>query len=195
MTDSALVGVITNMPRHQYLLNSEMNFPTAHPQFITITVYEWKHLLKPDKYKCIILKSLSFLVKEQRVKVFGFVIMSNHIHIIWQMQASHEQKSVQRDFLKFVAQQIKFDLITAHPAELPHFEVNKKDRKYQFWQRNALSIDLFTPDVMNQKLDYIHNNRVKAGLCQLPEEYYFSSAGFYITNESDFSFLSHYDEG
>ncbi|MEM9078825.1 MAG: hypothetical protein AAGC43_17425 [Bacteroidota bacterium] len=77
-----------------------MNFPIEHPQFITITVYEWKHLLKPDKYKTIILDSLSFLVKEKRVIVFGFVIMSNHMHLIWQIQGNHKRSSVQRDFLK-----------------------------------------------------------------------------------------------
>jgi hypothetical protein len=33
-----------------------------------------------------------------------------------------------------------------------------------------------------QKLDYSHNNPVKAGLCQLPEEYKYSSASYYILN-------------
>ena len=170
-----------------------MNFPIEHPQFITITVYEWKHLLKPDKYKHLILDSLAFLVKEKKVAVFGFVIMSNHIHLIWQVQSNHNRASVQRDFLKYVAQQIKFDLIKNHPRVLPHFEVNKKDRKYQFWKRNALSVDLFSPPVFNQKLEYIHNNPVKAGICKLPEAYPFSSARFYLKNEGSFDFLSHYD--
>ncbi|MBY0477268.1 MAG: hypothetical protein K2Q24_06455 [Chitinophagaceae bacterium] len=48
-----------------------------HPQFFTATILEWKHLLKEDKYKDIILESLRFLVKEQRVIVNSFVIMSN----------------------------------------------------------------------------------------------------------------------
>ena len=49
-----------------------------HPQFITATVYEWKHLLKPDKYKRVIIDSLKFLVKDGRIKVYAFGIMSNH---------------------------------------------------------------------------------------------------------------------
>ena len=51
-----------------------MNFPVEHPQFITITVDEWKHLLKPEKYKLIILESLSFLAKEW-VKIFDFCLV------------------------------------------------------------------------------------------------------------------------
>jgi putative transposase len=59
-----------------------MNFPIEHAQFLTVTVYEWKHLLKPDKYKSIILDSLTYLVRNSRVKVYGFVIMDNHFHLI-----------------------------------------------------------------------------------------------------------------
>ena len=96
-------------------------------------------------------------------------------------------------FSRVTAQTIKFDLIKNHPAVLKEFEVNLKDRKYQFWKRNPLSVDLFTPEVLVQKLDYIHENPVKAGLCKIPEEYGFSSASYYIRNESPYDFLSHYD--
>lgn len=170
-----------------------MSFPIEHPQFITVTILEWKHLLKPDKYKKIILDSLSFLVRENRVKVYGFVIMSNHFHLIWQIQAKSTKSDVQRDFLKFISQQIKFDLERNHTEVLSHFEVNKADRKYQFWKRGALSVDLFSPDVLIQKLEYIHNNPVKAGICDHPDEYPYSSAKFYLLNEESFDFLTHYD--
>ncbi len=163
-----------------------------HPQFITITVYEWKHLLKPDKYKRLVIDSLSFLVENRRVHVYGFVIMSNHMHLIWQIQEPHQRKDVQRDFLKFLGQQIKFDLAENHPDVLKRFLVNRKDRKYQFWQRNSYSLDLFSETVFLQKLAYTHENPVKAGLCDLPEEYHYSSARFYELNESSFGFLTHH---
>jgi putative transposase len=51
--------------------------------FFTATILEWKKLLKPDKYKDILVQSLPYLVKEARVKVYAFVIMDNHIHLIW----------------------------------------------------------------------------------------------------------------
>lgn len=47
-------------------------------QFFTATILEWKHLLKPDKYKQLILDSFQFLVKNGRVKVYGFAVMINH---------------------------------------------------------------------------------------------------------------------
>ncbi len=47
---------------------------------------------------------------------------------------------------------------------------------------------------MIQKLEYIHSNPVQAGLCQLPEEYEYSSAWFYEKNELNLEFLSHYED-
>jgi len=82
-----------------------------YPQFFTATILEWKHLLVEDKYKDIIIESLRFLVKEKRVVIYSSVIMPNHIHIIWQIQGEPKRENVQRDFLKFTAQKIKYDLM------------------------------------------------------------------------------------
>jgi len=147
-------------------------------------------LLKQEKYKQIILDSLIFLVKHNRVKVFGFVIMDNHIHVIWQSMSGFSQKDNQQAFMKFTAQMIIKDLRNYHPKVLEHFEVNLKDRKYQIWERNSLSIELYTQSVFEQKLEYIHNNPVKAGLCLLPEDYKYSSAKYYISNQDDWFFLT-----
>ena len=101
-----------------------------HPQFFTATILEWKHLLKEDKYKDIILESLRFLVKEQRVIINSFVIMSNHIHLIWQAINAFTPQQVQHSFMKYTAQQIKFDLQKQNPQLLEEFRVNAKDREY-----------------------------------------------------------------
>jgi REP element-mobilizing transposase RayT len=165
---------------------------TQYPQFFTATNLEWKKLLKPEKYKDIIIDSFQFLVNNNRIKLYAFVIMSNHLHLIWQMQATVNPDSVQRDFLKYTAQQIKFDLQQFHPAVLELFKVNAADRDYQFWERNPLSIELRTDKVYKQKLNYIHWNPVRAGLCRLPEEYKYSSALFYETGVDNWGFLSHH---
>lgn len=38
---------------------------TNYSQYFTATILEWKHLLKPDKYKDVIIDSLKFLVKRK----------------------------------------------------------------------------------------------------------------------------------
>ena len=96
---------------------------TEYPQFFTATILEWKKLLAPDKYKDIIMDSLRFLVANKRIKLYGFVIMPNHLHLIWKMMDSIKQSDVQRDFLKYTAQQIKFDLQVNHASVLKQLVV------------------------------------------------------------------------
>ncbi len=136
--------------------------------------------------------SLKFLVKEKRVQVNTFVVMSNHIHLIWQVQKGFERENVQRDFLKFTSQTIKRDLKKNHPAVLGKFLVNAKDRKYQIWERNSLSLDLLTKEIFIQKMTYIHYNPVEAGLSGYPEKYKYSSAIFYGSCVDEFGFITHW---
>jgi len=86
---------------------------------------------------------------------------------------------------------IKFDLKQSNQSLLVEFAVNAKDRQCQFWERNALSVDLFSEAVMFQKINYIHQNPVKAGLCDFPENYKYSSAKFHEIGVDDFGFLEH----
>ena len=163
-------------------------------QFFTATILEWKHLLKQNKYKDIIINSLQFLTSQQRVEVFGFVVMPNHIHLIWKINNSLKRENVQRDFLKFTAQQIKKNLEKEHPDVLEKFRVNAKDRRYQFWERNPLSVDLYSREVLEQKLDYIHFNPVqeKWNLSTLAVDYKYSSIRFYEEGENEWTFLKSY---
>mgnify|MGYP001792548483 CR=1 FL=1 len=155
-------------------------YPVYWPQFYTATILEWKPLLSQDKYKSYIIESLQYLVKNNRITLYAFVIMKNHIHLIWQSLPDFTPETIQSSFMKFTARKMKLDLEKKHPLVLEKFKVNAKDREYQFWERNPLGIDLFTNAVFMQKLEYIHWNPVKAGLCTMPEEYYYSSANLYF---------------
>jgi len=150
--------------------------------------------LTEDEYKDIIIKSLLFLKNEGSVVIYGFVIMPNHIHLIWQIQDGFKREMIQNRFLKFTAQQMKFRLMDTKNPMLTQFLVNAKDRKYQFWERNPLSVDLWTQAVFEQKLDYIHYNPLqgKWQLSQFPEDYKYSSARFYETGIDEFGLLTHY---
>ena len=127
-------------------------------RFFTATILKWQHLLKPDKYKQLIVDSLQFLVTDNRIWMYGFVVMPNHIHLLWRIKEGHQEKDVKRDFLKFTAQQIKADLIIHHPAVLARFKSTQSDRRYQFWERRPYSKTMVTRLVVEQKLDYIHHN-------------------------------------
>jgi putative transposase len=165
---------------------------TEYPHFFTATNLEWKKLLQPDEYKDVIIGSLKFLVKDGRVIIYGFVIMPNHIHLLWHLLAGKILEYVQRDFLRHTAQEIKKDMLINNIEGLKAYLVNAKDREYQFWERNALSVEIWSEKVLMQKLKYIHENPVRAGLCTYPTEYKYSSALLYKTGIDNWGFLTHF---
>ena len=51
--------------------------------FWTATINNWQHLLQKDMYKDVVINSLEHLCSSGKIDVFAFVIMPNHIHLIW----------------------------------------------------------------------------------------------------------------
>ena len=190
-----MVGVFFHQPHEQraiLLILGMSAFITEYPQFFTASIKGRHKILEEDKYKDIIIDSLRFLVEDKRIVLYSFVIMPDHLHLIWQMQPLIHPQHLQRDFLKYTAQKIKFDLQKINPELLETFRSDANDRTYQFWKRRALSIELRTDKVHQQKLEYIHENPVKAAMCKLPEEYKYSSALFYHTGIESWGFLTHH---
>jgi putative transposase len=146
--------------------------------FTTATVLEWKHLLRPNQMKDIVIESFRFLVREKRVVVYDFVIMPNHFHLIWCILEPYTLSEVKSSLLSYTAHQFKKELKANHPQVLKRYMVDLADREYQFWERNPLSIPIFHDKVFWQKAHYIHRNPCteKWKLAEQPESYKYSSA-------------------
>ncbi len=160
--------------------------------FFTDSIFERKHLLVDDRLKMIIIDSWKYLVDAGKIKIYAYVIMPNHIHLLWEMLELNGKESPAGSFAKFTAHQFKKHIFLNNEEELKNYAVAKSDRRYQFWKRDPLAIPMSTEKIFLQRLEYIHNNAVKWGLCSLPEEYRWSSAGFYEYGKDEFGILSDY---
>ena len=159
-----------------------MQFAKNPVQFFTAACYDWLKLLSDDECKKIIIDALKFRIAKGEVKVGAYVIMPNHIHIIWRIQNEFQLEDVQRDFLKFTAKSIIEKTKSEHgEAALESLYVGLKDRKFQVWKRNSMSIDLTSPKFFRQKMDYIHNNPCQPhwNLVADPSDYRFCSGRYY----------------
>ncbi|MFN8286361.1 MAG: transposase [Chitinophagales bacterium] len=163
--------------------------------FYTATILNWNHLLHDDKFKLIIIDSLKHLVKSKLIRVYGYVIMPNHIHLIWQMLKMNGKEMPHASFMKFTGHQFLKQLRITN-MELAPYTVNSSTQKHHFWERESLAIELYTEDIFLQKLNYIHNNPVKSKwqLAQLACDYHYSSAAFYENGIDRFNFLTHFRE-
>jgi len=170
--------------RKSYIEKGEIYFWTA-------TINKWQHLLEKEAYKELVIGSLAYLSKQGKIEVFAFVIMPNHIHLIWRVLESNGKESSQGSFLKYTAHEFKKLLTAESPHALEDFRVVASNKNYEFWQRDSLAVPLFTKSVAYQKLDYIHANPL-AGHWQLAEdmcEYKYSTARFYELGIKDFDFI------
>jgi len=87
----------------------KQSYPEYWLQYFT-AIYEWKHLLAEDRHKNIIVDSLKFLVTNKRMVLNAFVIMSNHLHSIWQPLFGFTPSDIQASFMKYTAHQLKASL-------------------------------------------------------------------------------------
>jgi putative transposase len=163
-------------------------------EFLTATILEWKLLLKDDVCKKIILESIQWLVQEKRCLINAFVIMPNHIHLLWKISDGFERSNVQGALFSFTAHSFKKYLKANYPETLEKHYVNNVDRSYQFWERESMVKECWSRSFFIQKLEYIHYNPCQPhwDLANIPEEYKWSSAAFYEKNDKSFNWLTHF---
>ncbi|MBN7812305.1 transposase [Algoriphagus sp. H41] len=164
--------------------------------FFTATIHSWIPILDQQGFKEIVLSSLKFLTVKDLLKVYGFVIMPNHIHLIWELLELNGKEMPHASFLKFTSHEFLKKLRLENPGLLRAFQVQEEIRSHSFWQRNSLPIEVFSPKVVFEKLDYIHQNpcRGKWMLADNPVSYPYSSFKFYETGKDRFGFLTHIGE-
>ncbi|MCZ2222903.1 MAG: transposase [Chitinophagales bacterium] len=174
-------------------INEKSFIETGNIYFWTATINKWYHLLENDDLKKIILNSLQYLSDESKISVYGFVIMPNHVHLIWKMNSLNRKEKAYISFLKYTSHLFKKYLQENDPLILKQFKVDAKNKEYKFWQRDSLAFQLTKRETAIQKLEYIHNNPVskKWMLAEDRESYFYSSAKFYASGISEFPFLEH----
>ena len=153
--------------------------PSA-PHFVTCTVLEWLPLFAQPANAQILLNSLQFLQDEQRLTLYGYVILENHCHLL---ARSTDLPTTLASFKSFTAARILDRLKERHSPVLRllamHKARHKVDRKYQVWQEGSHPEQVEGEAMVRQKLRYIHNNPVARGYVDDPLHWRYSSARNY----------------
>ncbi|HJT79190.1 MAG TPA: hypothetical protein VJ739_18480 [Gemmataceae bacterium] len=152
-----------------------------YPYFLTCTVVGWLPVFTRPETVQIIYDSWRFLQDANRLVLYGYVILENHLHLI---ASSPDLAKEIGDFKSFTARQI-IDHLEAKRArtllKLLRFlkARHKTDRAYQLWQEGSHPEQIQNDAIMRQKLEYIHNNPVERGYVEEPTHWRHSSARNY----------------
>jgi REP element-mobilizing transposase RayT len=155
--------------------------------FITFAVAEWVDVFTRKDYRDIILDSIRFCQKEKGLLLHCWCIMSNHVHLIVSAREGN-LSDVLRDFKKFTSKQvIKAIDENKHESRRDWMlnifrqegQKNSRNSHYQFWRQDNQPQELYSSAFTYQKINYVHNNAVEAGIVVKAEEYLYSSARDY----------------
>ncbi len=156
-------------------------FETEYPYFWTDTIVAWLPVVSHPQLAAIVFDSWRFLQRERGVRLFGYVIMENHVH--WIAAADDLSDKLAR-FKSYTARRIIDAMEQAGYQtllqELRYFKLrHKTDQTHQLWQEGSHPEQIQNEEMMWQKLEYIHNNPLRRGYVDEPTHWRYSSARNY----------------
>ncbi|HEY5511557.1 MAG TPA: transposase [Prolixibacteraceae bacterium] len=156
-------------------------------RFLTFTIVEWIDVFSRASYKIEIANSLEYCRKHKGLKLYAFCLMSNHIHLVCRTEEPILMTDFIRDFKKHTAKIILHKILEEPESRRvwmldQFFYAGKYDKRittYKFWQEGYHAIQLESNELIDQKIDYVHQNPVRALIVGSAEDYLFSSASNY----------------
>ncbi len=153
--------------------------------YLTFAVIEWVDVFTRKDYCDIVAESLNYCVDNKGMQLHAWIIMSNHILLITSAKEGYMLSGLMRDFKKHTSKTI-VNAIEANSKEsrknwmLWIFkkagEKNTRNQGHQFWQQENHPVELSDNEMRKQKMNYLHQNPVRAGIVREPEDYVYSSA-------------------
>jgi REP element-mobilizing transposase RayT len=166
------------------------NYKFHNPEglyFVSFATVFWVDVFVRRQYFECIIDNLNFCVNNKGMEIYAWCIMPSHVHLVFKSNIQKPEELI-RDFKSFTAKTL-IKLIAENIKEsrqewlLNSFKkgakTNGNNAVYQFWQQHNHPIELWSGDVIQQKIDYTHKNPVVAGFVDNDYEYLHSSARDY----------------
>ena len=171
-----------------YFYIMSRNYKFHNPEglyFVSFAVVDWLDVFTRNEYKDILLESLSFCQTNKGIEIIAWCIMTNHVHLVFRCIKSEKPEQVLGDFKRFTSNQIIKAIKENVKESRKEFMLQKfkeaaqkssNVKHYQFWRHDNKPIELWSNAVIREKINYIHQNPVEAGLVYKAENYVYSSA-------------------
>lgn len=155
--------------------------------FITCQVVGWVDVFSRQLYRDEIIESLRYCMENKGLQLYSYVIMTNHLHMI--IRSSDGRLSdVIRDFKRYTSNKIMSDIDENMEESRRdwmnmvfkyHAKFNGRVNDKQFWTHENHAVELMDNEMIDSRLEYIHQNPVRAGWVENAEDFLYSSARNY----------------
>lgn len=171
--DNVIEKVNTSYTFYVMVLRKRLNLKGSGIVFITTTVFNWKPVLIEPKVIEIIIDEVKKLKEFNNISIFSYVIMPHHIHLLLGVPKLEQlSKSIQA-FKSISSRRVK-------KFKLKELEENA----YRLWMPRFDEFKIYSEKQLKIKMEYIHNNPVRAGFTENAEEWRYSSASDWLTEKS-----------
>lgn len=157
--------------------------------FVTCTVANWIDLFTHAEYRNIILDSWRYGKKYKGLDLHAWLVMSNHFQIVFKSREGKPKELIE-DIKAWAAPRLHQSILSNQYESRRGWmlqelqlatRIHEHTQSMQLWKSHTYHFELQNAKMVRQKLDYIHQAPVKAGIVLQPELYRYSSARDYIT--------------
>lgn len=156
-------------------------YEATHPYFVTCTILHWLPLFTKKESVQIVIDCLKFLQGKDNLKLYAYVILENHLHLVVQSDdIEKSMKSFKQYTAKALLDLLKKENVKTLLDQLRFYKkAHHKATEYQVWEEGYQPKLIQTEEMMVSKINYIHQNPVKRGYVDEAVHWRYSSARDY----------------
>jgi len=167
----------------------------SYGHFVTSRTFHNKNIFRDNHCCRILLRNIDYYRKKLVFQLLGYVIMPDHVHLIMYLGVDKYPKltisKVMHGIKGLSAQNISnyltgsrgFYASTSSQGAKALAIRGERRIVIKIWQSSFYDFNIYSEEKLREKLNYIHYNPVRAGLCKKPEYYKWSSDRFYQFGE------------
>jgi len=155
---------------HRYLISQD-----SPVLYITLVTNNRLPVFKTDRLKELLCRAIDEARK--RFLLFAYVIMFDHVHVFTSKPSSNSDvlRILKGLTARRVIDYLKVNNFSTSLRKLQHLE-RDRNYKYSLWQTEKNVLPIFSEGMFMERLNYIHQNPVRAGLVERATDYRWSSA-------------------
>jgi REP element-mobilizing transposase RayT len=156
--------------------------------YVTTTIVEWQYVFVNIPLFETLIESLKYCIATKGLHLHGYVLMPTHAHYLVSAEPATHLSDILRDYQRFTSHRITELLEASNQKELllmfrTAAEQDRRGNTYRVWQEGFHPVAIETEKFFQEKLEYIHQNPVRKGFVEQPEQWKYSSARNYLLDD------------
>lgn len=155
----------------------------VHAHFLTYSCHQGLPLLNRDRSRQWVIDAMIDARERQRFDLLAYVIMPEHVHVLLLPNNSdYDMRYILNALKRPVADAAKRYLMSTHQVEwVEKLTIHYPSRSvFRFWRPGGgYDRNVFRHRRLPRLIEYIHGNPVRRGLVETPQQWRWSSAGFW----------------